>query len=553
MCKAKHRLTGYTATSATYGKLTIQEPHGPSSPRFVLKFSSVKVHQGQESELPCIVEGWPVPTVRWYKEHYGRLEALPATNRVSFNHGILTIRDTERYDEGLYVCITNNSVEEKRTKTILKVTSRLKVIVIPKVQIVEVGGIAVLNCTIDGFPITAITWLKDKRPLVIDPRISYLSKTVMKISSVRRTDSGMYQCFIFNDDESAQGTSELTIGDVAPTLTSSFQDKTVHPGTSVYLTCTATANPIPNITWFVDKQPVHDTYRISLSSHMFIEDSIVGQINITDTRVEDGGRYTCIFSNGVGSVEHSNRLNVHGPPFIRPMWNMTVVSSHTIVLRCPYGGFPVDRITWERGGILLPLSHREEVDEDGTLTIRGVHKQVDEGKYTCTVQNSEGQIASGSTYISVVVAPVIDENFFPEKVTVTEGMTARLYCSVAEGEPPIRIHWEKEGEILITQGHVNVENSQEYSVIIFKHVTARENGKYTCIASNSAASVNKTTELTVNVPPRWIISPTNKSAVEGQNVYLDCSASGLPRPVITWRKARGDSNIEGFRFLVICI
>ncbi|XP_076348215.1 cell adhesion molecule Dscam1-like [Tachypleus tridentatus] len=479
MCKAKHRLTGYIATSATYGKLTIQEPHGPSSPRFVLKCSSVKVLEGQQSELPCVTEGWPVPTVRWYKEYNGKLESLPATERVSSDHGILTIRDTERYDEGLYVCITNNSVEEKREKTILKVTSRLKIMVIPKVQVVQIGGAAVLNCTINGFPINAITWLKNERPLVVNSRISYLSKTVMKISSVVRSDSGMYQCFIFNNDESGQGTSELTIRDVAPILASSFPETTVHPGTSVSLMCTATANPIPNIAWFVDKQPLHDTYRISLSSHLFVEDSVVGQLNLTDTRVEDGGRYTCVSSNGVGSVEHSNRLNVYGPPFIRPMWNMTVVSDHTLVLRCPFGGFPVERITWERGRILLPLSHREEVGEDGTLTIRGVHKQVDEGKYTCTVQNSEGQIASGSTFISVVVAPVIDDNFFPDKVTVTEGMTARLYCSVAEGEPPIKIHWVKDGEILMTKGHVNVDNSQEYSVVVFKHVTARDNGKYT--------------------------------------------------------------------------
>ncbi|XP_022237469.1 Down syndrome cell adhesion molecule-like protein Dscam2 [Limulus polyphemus] len=540
-CKTKHRLTWYTATSSTYGKLTVREPRGPSSPRFVLKLSSVKATQGHLTELPCIVEGWPVPNVRWYKEQHGRLDPVLSTNRLQNNHGILTFRNTLREDEGLYVCVTNNSVEEKRTKTTLKVTNRLQITVNPQIQIIEVGSSALFNCTIKGFPVSSITWVKDQRPLRVDSRITLLTESVLKITPVHRTDRGMYQCFVFNDEESAQGTSELAIADVAPIFISSFQEKDVSPGISVSLMCSATANPFPNITWFIDNQPVHNSYRIAQNNYLSSEDNMVSYLNITDTKVEDGGLYTCLASNDVNSIEHSKRLNIRGSPFIRPMWNITVVSGHTLVLRCPYGGFPIERITWERGGILLPLSHREEIDEYGTLIIRNVHRQMDKGKYTCTVRNPEDQIASGSTYVSVVVAPVIDENFFPKKVTVTEGVKARLYCSVIEGEPPIRIHWEKEMQPVTSQDHMTVDNSHDSSVIIFHRVTALESGTYMCIASNRVASVNKTTELIVNVPPRWIISPKNASVVEGRDVYLHCSANGLPQPTIIWRKARGQN------------
>jgi len=47
-------------------------------------------------------------------------------------------------------------------------------------------------------------------PLV--SRIRLLSQQVLHVAGVTRTDRGMYQCFVRNDKESAQGSAELRLG-----------------------------------------------------------------------------------------------------------------------------------------------------------------------------------------------------------------------------------------------------------------------------------------------------------------------------------------------------
>lgn len=58
-----------------------------------------------------------------------------------------------------------------------------------------------------------ISWIKDGNPLYEeDGRIKITSKVLLTILAVQREDSGMYQCFVYNDVESAQGTAQLLLG-----------------------------------------------------------------------------------------------------------------------------------------------------------------------------------------------------------------------------------------------------------------------------------------------------------------------------------------------------
>ena len=45
------------------------------------------------------------------------------------------------------------------------------------------------------------------------------------------------------------------------------------------------------------------------------------------------------------------------------------------------------------------------------------------------------------------------------------------------------------------------------------------------------------------MPPEWISKPKDAEAVEGEDVFFPCSVSGVPEPLITWRKMAGEGNI----------
>lgn len=76
----------------------------------------------------------------------------------------------------------------------------------PIVQTVDFGRPAVLNCNYEGNPVKTVSWLKDGKP------ISSSEGRTLKIDSVRKDDRGMYQCFVRNEQESAQGSAEIKLG-----------------------------------------------------------------------------------------------------------------------------------------------------------------------------------------------------------------------------------------------------------------------------------------------------------------------------------------------------
>lgn len=41
------------------------------------------------------------------------------------------------------------------------------------------------------------------------------------------------------------------------------------------------------------------------------------------------------------------------------------------------------------------------------------------------------------------------------------------------------------------------------------------------------------------VPPRWQIEPTDANVSAGQDVVLNCQATGYPTPTVVWKKSIG--------------
>ncbi|GFS50140.1 down syndrome cell adhesion molecule-like protein Dscam2 [Nephila pilipes] len=499
-CRARHRLTGELVLSPTTGKVIVTEPHSPMGPRITFSQSQVRAEEGSYVRIPCVSTAQPAPDYRWLKETASGLFPVIEDHRIRVTSGTLHIKNAMISDGGKYQCIITNGIGDKRTDTVLIVTAPLRVTVIPEHQTLNIGETAVLNCSVSGHPVHTVTWRKDQRHLAANSRVQLLSRDVLHITSVRREDKGMYQCFAYNDVDGAQGTAEIRIGDVPPYLLSAFPDTTVHSGEKVSLKCVSAGNFAPRVAWTLYEQELSTAQnsRIRIGDYVSHQGHVTSYLNITDARVEDSGVYRCDISNDVGAVWHAARLNVYGPPFIRPFPNISAISGQELVLNCPVGGYPIKSITWQKGGIILPLDHRHKISTAGYLTIQDVQKAADEGEYTCIAKNPDGLTASGSTYVSVVVAPVIDAQYFPDTITANEGERAKIICSVTTGDPPIRFKWLKNGFPFVSAGKVSVQLLDDSSILLFRKVQASDRGQYTCIATNAATSTNMTSQLVVN-------------------------------------------------------
>lgn len=84
---------------------------------------------------------------------------------------------------------------------------------------------------------------------------------------------------------------------------------------------------------------------------------VISHLNISHVRTEDGGMYKCVAQNNIGSMWHAARLNVFGPPYVRAISApIKAVAGEDLIIHCPFSGYPIDNIRWERGGIEITSS-----------------------------------------------------------------------------------------------------------------------------------------------------------------------------------------------------
>lgn len=171
---------------------------------------------------------------------------------------------------------------------------------------------------------------------------------------------------------------------------------------------------------------------------MYITENVVSHLNISNIRVQHGGLYTCIARNTFGVVQHSALLNVHGKlptllfyrsiylpkaksyvrtyldynkesiplytgsPVSRQMMNLTVVSGSNVYLRCPASGYPIVSTTWQYAGKQLTSESRHRVFGNGTLMVKELMSQKDQGEYSCTIRNRHEQSAMGKLFLTIM-------------------------------------------------------------------------------------------------------------------------------------------------------
>ncbi|XP_034653897.1 Down syndrome cell adhesion molecule-like protein Dscam2 isoform X12 [Drosophila subobscura] len=545
-CRTKHRLTGETRLSATKGRLVITEPVGSVAPKISVgeRLKDAGAQSNETFTLFCPAQAYPVPFFRWYKfiEGTTRKQAVVLNDRVKQVSGTLIIKDAVVEDSGKYLCVVNNSVGGESVETVLTVTAPLSAKIDPPTQTVDFGRPAVFTCQYTGNPIKTVSWMKDGKAMGH-------SEPVLRIESVKKEDKGMYQCFVRNDQESAEASAELKLGGRfdPPVIRQAFQEETMEPGPSVFLKCVAGGNPTPEISWELDGKKIANNDRYQVGQYVTVNGDVVSYLNITSVHANDGGLYKCIAKSKVGEAEHSAKLNVYGLPYIRQMEKKAIVAGETLIVTCPVAGYPIDSIVWERDNRALPINRKQKVFPNGTLIIENVERNSDQATYTCVAKNQEGYSARGSLEVQVMALPQIVPFAFED--VINTGDSIDLFCQIQKGDRPIKVSWSFERSPSPSDGSYEGQLPQmrtnrissKTSMLSIPSASPAHTGRYTCLASNAAGTTSYGVDLTVNVPPRWILEPTDKAFAQGSDAKVECKADGFPKPQVTWKKAVGDT------------
>ncbi|XP_043274690.1 Down syndrome cell adhesion molecule-like protein Dscam2 isoform X2 [Venturia canescens] len=540
-CLTLHALTGERRRSEP-ATLTVTEPNGSMPPRLMQRSQiALSAERGSDVHLTCSAQGSPPPQFTWYRDRNGHPIPVESFGNIQLWGDLMQIRRVDAQDAGRYICRASNQFGEQRAETHLSVTLKLNARIQPRLQIVNSGESATMNCTVEGYPVESVEWLHDGVPVLTaqDTRIRLLAPLVLIVGSVGRRDKGMYQCLVRSDKENAQATAELKLGDTVPELQYTFIEQALRPGPPVSLRCSATGSPPPSFTWLLDGEPLSEIaagHRYAIGQYVDQSGDVISHLNITSASAEDGGLYACVARNTLAAVEHKARLNIYGAPYIRSIGPVRAIAGVDTAIACPYSGYPITSVEWSRGGIELPLDMRHRVDNEGYLTIATVDPN-DNGTYTCTVRARSGETASRDIRLTVSSPPVMSPFGFPPNLQ--EGSRAQVTCSITSGDLPIYFSWLKDGKPLPSSLQIEERGAEFFSVLVFKELLSRHSGKYTCVATNNAAKVNHTAELLVKVPPQWIFEPQDVASLLGNPLNVHCEAKGFPPPRITWLRGRG--------------
>ncbi|XP_021922497.1 Down syndrome cell adhesion molecule-like protein Dscam2 isoform X2 [Zootermopsis nevadensis] len=553
-CRTHHQLTQEVVVSRNVGRIQLTDIRGRVPPVLNERLMILTAKVDETIVVPCVAYANPRPQYRWvYHQQNGHETSLDGTERHIVRDGTLVITTVRESDAGTYLCNASNKEGSETLEVQLSVSSPLQVLVHPSRQRVDLGKSATFRCSISGFPRSSIHWLKDGHPLRTGARIRQSSDDRVHISAVSKEDRGMYQCFVKNQLEVAQGSAELRLGEVYPQLAYKFIEQTLQPGSSVSLKCSASGNPTPRISWTLDGFALPHNERLMIGQYVTVFGDVISHVNISSVKPEDGGEYECVAENRAGRTSHSARLNVYGLPYVRPMPPIPAVAGKQLVVKCPVAGYPIDTIIWEKDGVRLPTNIRQRVT-NGTLALENVQRASDQGTYSCTARNKQNYTAQRSVDVRVLVPPKITPFSFARDLNV--GDRTSIQCVVVTGDLPLSFVWLKDHYSSLspttstsistsstgttTSTDITTRQYDDFtSTLSIGSITRAHSGNYTCRVSNAAATITHTAQLRVNVPPRWLVEPTDHSVVQGNPVSLHCQVDGFPKPTVTWKQAVG--------------
>ncbi|KAJ8413768.1 hypothetical protein AAFF_G00063660 [Aldrovandia affinis] len=493
--------------------------------------SEISAVVGEELTMECRVMGTPKPQLSWLKNG-APLDTTNTQNlHLSPDGGTLRLLGLRPSDSGTYTCLAVSPAGQESkmyTVSVLVPPSIVGDVGSPREVQISQDSVVTLECQAAGNPPPQISWLWNGRPLLLSPRTRLLSAdTVLRISPVQLSDSGVYTCVA----RSRAGLAELSydvqvqvppgVNHVEPT-----EQVTVIQGSLVTLTCEARGVPPPSLSWLKDGQPLSLHRNLLLDGHET-------RLRLPDVSPTDAGQYSCVASNQAGSSTKTFNLTVLEPPKISVSSSpedVSVAVNSPLELECAAEGVPPPTLSWLKDG--RPLQGGVEVLRDGGLLRIGKVQVEDAGLYTCLASSPAGEDGRNH-WVRVQVPPMLLGSSEIRTVSVPTKGHLTLECQ-ANSDPPPTIKWFKDDAKLQLGGRVQVLAGGQFLEI--QDVLPEDSGLYSCEVSNIAGSNSLSFTVHVLLPPLIKAGPSVVTTHINQAAVLPCDAEGTPTPSVTWRK-----------------
>uniref|UniRef100_A0A8B9GH68 Contactin 4 n=1 Tax=Amazona collaria TaxID=241587 RepID=A0A8B9GH68_9PSIT len=374
----------------------------------------------------------------------------------------------------------------------------------------------------------------------MDYRYSVVEGNLLINNPNKTQDTGTYQCVATNPFGTiVSREAKLQFAYLENFKTRTRSTVSVRQGQGMVLLC----GPPPHsgeltYAWIFNEYPtfVHQDNRRFVSQE-------TGNLYIAKVEASDVGNYTChgntckfiakiqpsfsiyfMFTGVMG--EYEPKIEVQFPEMVPS------AKGTTVKLECFALGNPVPTISWRRAdGKQIPRKARRH-RSSGLLEIPNF-QQEDAGLYECIAENVRGKnVARGQ--LTFYAQPSWIQKISDAHAAIEESV---VWECRASGRPKPSYRWLKDGEPLLPQGRVQLEQGS----LTITNVSLLDAGMYQCVAENRYGIIFASAELSViAVSPDFSKTLLKKLTLVkvGGEVIIECKPKASPKPTYSWKKGR---------------
>ncbi|XP_069644064.1 neural cell adhesion molecule 1 isoform X7 [Haliaeetus albicilla] len=360
--------------------------------------------EGDDAVIVCDVVSSLPPTIIW--KHKGRDVILKKDVRfIVLSNNYLQIRGIKKTDEGTYRCegriLARGEINFKDIQVIVNVPPSVRARQSTMNATANLSQSVTLACDADGFPEPTMTWTKDGEPIEeADDEEKYslnYDGSELIIKKVDKSDEAEYICIAENKAGEQDATIHLKVF-AKPKITYVENKTAMELEDQITLTCEASGDPIPSITWKTSTRNISNEEktldgRIVVRSH-----ARVSSLTLKEIQYTDAGEYVCTASNTIGQDSQAMYLEVQYAPKLQGPVAVYTWEGNQVNITCEVFAYPSAVISWFRDGQLLPSSNYSNIKIYNTPSASYLEvtpdSENDFGNYNCTAVNRIGQESS---------------------------------------------------------------------------------------------------------------------------------------------------------------
>uniref|UniRef100_F7F074 Neural cell adhesion molecule 1 n=1 Tax=Ornithorhynchus anatinus TaxID=9258 RepID=F7F074_ORNAN len=356
--------------------------------------------EGDDAVIVCDVVSSLPPTIIW--KHKGRDVILKKDDRfVVLTNNYLQIRGIKKTDEGTYRCegriLARGEINFKDIQVIVNVPPSVRARQSLVNATANLGQSVTLVCDADGFPEPTMSWTKDGEQIEPedDDKFSFSEdNSELTIRKVDKNDEAEYICIAENKAGEQEDFIHLKVF-AKPKITYVENKTAMELEEQITLTCEASGDPIPSITWRSATRNISNEEktldgRIVVRSH-----ARVSSLTLKSIQYTDAGEYVCTASNLIGQDSQAMHLEVQYAPKLQGPVAVYTWEGNQVNITCEVFAYPSAVISWFRDGQLLPSSNYSNLKIYSSPSASYLEvtpdSENDFGNYNCTAVNRIGQ------------------------------------------------------------------------------------------------------------------------------------------------------------------